>query len=155
VKGRKPKPTHLHLVNGNPGKRRRNRREPRPARVIPSPPDHMSKKALVAWGALSVKLDRMGVLTEADAWALEQLAENYEEIVKLRKTLTREGRFQTRITKQGEKIKFSHPGVIQLSDAEKRFRAMLVEFGLTPSARARVNAAPLKDEDPVKEKYGL
>jgi P27 family predicted phage terminase small subunit len=97
----------------------------------------------------------MGVLTEADAWALEQLAENYEEIVKLRKILAREGRFQTRITKQGEKVKFSHPGVIQLSDAEKRFRAMMAEFGLTPSSRARVNAMPPEEADPVKEKYGL
>lgn len=135
------------MVNGNPGKRKRNHREPKPLHVIPSPPDHLSKKVLVAWGALSVKLDRMGVLTEGDAWALEQLAENYEETVKLRKILAREGCFQTRITKQGEKVKFTHPGVIQLSDAEKRFRAMLVEFGLTPSSRARVNAGPPSEEE--------
>jgi hypothetical protein len=35
--GRRPKPTHLKVVTGNPGKRKLNDKEPTPAREIPSP----------------------------------------------------------------------------------------------------------------------
>lgn len=39
--GRRPKPTHLKVVTGNPGKRKFNDKEPQPAREIPSPPSHI------------------------------------------------------------------------------------------------------------------
>jgi hypothetical protein len=35
--GRRPKPTHLKVVTGNPGKRKLNDKEPTPAKEIPSP----------------------------------------------------------------------------------------------------------------------
>lgn len=151
MRGRKPKPSHLHLVNGYPGKRKRNRTEPKPPRGIPSPPEHLSKAAATAWGALSVRLDQMGVLTLADSWALEQLAENYAEIVDWRKIVKNKGRMITKYNTNGDKVLIVNPAVIALSDAEKRFRAMMCEFGLTPSSRSRVNADP-KDkekEDPA------
>ena len=75
--GRKPTPTHLKLVTGNPGKRKINRQEPNPARCIPSCPSHLSDNAKVAWGKLTVLLDRMGVLTEADAAVLERMVDCY------------------------------------------------------------------------------
>lgn len=36
--GRRPKPTHLKVVTGNPGKRKLNDKEPTPAKEIPGPP---------------------------------------------------------------------------------------------------------------------
>lgn len=156
MKGRKPKPSHLHLINGNPGKRSRNRKEPKPKRCIPSPPEHLSDKAKVAWGLLAARLDRMGVLTEADAWALEELAENYVEVVAIRRRIATEGRTQTVETKNGDVRKISNPLVIQHSDAAKRFRALMCEFGLTPSARTRVNAETdgNEEKDPAAEFFG-
>ncbi|MEO0035368.1 MAG: hypothetical protein RLZZ501_1391, partial [Pseudomonadota bacterium] len=62
--GRRPTPTHLKLVRGNPGKRPLNEAEPTPARALPSPPAHMSDEAKVAWGRMATLLDQMGVLTE-------------------------------------------------------------------------------------------
>ena len=73
--GRRPKPTALRLVEGNPGKRAINKKEPKPKRVIPSCPAHLDDSGKVAWGRLSVLLDRRGVLTEADSAALERLSE--------------------------------------------------------------------------------
>lgn len=35
--GRRPKPSHLKVVTGNPGKRKLNDKEPTPIREIPSP----------------------------------------------------------------------------------------------------------------------
>src|SRR6185312_2686519 len=60
MRGRKPKPSALKLLAGNPGKRALNKREPRPRREIPSPPAHLSDGARTAWGALSTRLDRLG-----------------------------------------------------------------------------------------------
>src|SRR5258706_11513949 len=116
MKGRKPKPTHLHLVNGNPGKRARNRREPKPPHGIPTPPEHLSKEASVAWGLLAAKLEQMGVLTLADAWALEELAETYAEVVYLRGRIDKEGYTQTVTDKNGNERTVSSPLVIQHSD---------------------------------------
>jgi len=41
--GRRPKPTHLKVVTGNPGKRKLNDKEPTPAREIPSPKGCLGK----------------------------------------------------------------------------------------------------------------
>lgn len=142
MKGRKPKPTALKLVTGNPGRRKPNRKEAKPRRVIPSPPDHLSKGALAAWGSLATRLDRLGLLTEIDAFALEQLCENYSEILELRKDVADNGRFQTVTTQSGDAMERVRPCATLLADAERRFRAMMAEFGLTPSSRSRVTATP-------------
>lgn len=140
MKGRKPKPSHLHLVNGNPGKRPRKRREPTPDLGIPNPPEHLSPAARIAWGAMAVKLNEMGVLAYADAWALEQLAENYAEILAWRELIEEKGRMVTVTMSNDELRDVVNPACIALSDTEKRFRAMMCEFGLTPSSRTRVDA---------------
>lgn len=157
MKGRKPKPSHLHVINGNPGKRARNKTEPQPPKGAPNPPEHISSEARTAWGSLAVKLDEMGVLTYADAWALEQLAENYAEILAWRKIIAGEGEMVNQVMSDGETVRrVVNPACIARSDAEKRFRAMMVEFGLTPSSRTRVNASPKEKEaeDPAAKYFG-
>ena len=153
--GRRPKPSHLKLVQGNPGRRRMNEAEPKPRRTLPSPPAHLSEAARVAWGRLTVLLDRMGVLTEADAYALERLAELYAEIVELSEVLAREGRTYESATQHGTIVR-PRPEAAMLADADRRFRAYLVEFGLTPSARSKVRAdgASAESEDPAEAYFG-
>src|ERR1035437_10901768 len=87
MKGRKPKPTHLKLVTGNAGRRPLNMDEPKPPRGRPSAPAHISDKARETWGYVSGLLDDMGVLTRADALALEGLCEVYADHLEARKTL--------------------------------------------------------------------
>lgn len=149
--GRRPKPSHLRLVTGNAGKRPINKAEPKPFRAIPSPPDHLSPEARVAWGRFSAMLDRIGVLTEADAAALEQVSETYVEIVALRSDIAANGRFQTVITKSGDEMERMRPAYSALMDADRRLKAWLVEFGVTPAARSKVkaNGAEEKPEDPA------
>jgi P27 family predicted phage terminase small subunit len=149
--GRRPKPTHLRLVTGNAGKRPINKAEPMPGRAIPSPPEHLSPEARVAWGRFSAMLDRIGVLTEADAAALEQVSETYAEIVALRADIAANGRFQTVITKSGDEMERMRPAYSALMDADRRLKAWLVEFGVTPAARSKVkvNGAAEKQEDPA------
>ncbi|MCB2250075.1 P27 family phage terminase small subunit [Salmonella enterica subsp. diarizonae] len=90
--GRRPKPTRLKVVAGNPGKRKINDKEPAPAHEIPSPPSHLTDWGKVAWGKLTVLLDGMGVMTIADGLALERLCDIYADILQLRDTIAVEGR---------------------------------------------------------------
>ena len=135
--GRRPKPSHLRVIQGNPGKRAINKAEPKPRRELPRPPAHLSAEARVAWGRFAQMLDRIGVLTEADAVALEQMAETYAEVVALRADIDAHGRFQTVITKSGDEMERMRPAYTALMDADRRLKAWLIEFGKTPAARSK------------------
>ncbi len=153
--GRRPKPTPLKLVTGNPGKRAINKKEPKPAREIPSPPSHLTDEGKTAWGRLSVLLDGMGVLTVADAFALERLCDIYAEILILREDIKKEGRTYKTETQQGDTLTKANPSVAMLADADRRFKSYLVEFGLTPAARSKVNVNDGKEkEDPLNQFFG-
>ena len=45
MRGRKPTPTHIKLVSGNPGKRPINRNEPQPKARLPRCPEHLGEVA--------------------------------------------------------------------------------------------------------------
>ncbi|MGB4248536.1 MAG: phage terminase small subunit P27 family [Pseudohongiellaceae bacterium] len=140
-KGRRPTPTFLRIVKGNPGRRPIPKDEPRPKRVIPSCPDYLSQSGQVAWGRLSVLLDRMGVLTEADAAALERLCDCYTDIMECRKLIARDGRTYKVTTMTSDTLIKSNPAVNQLRAADAQFKSYLVEFGLTPAAKGKVSGA--------------
>ena len=154
--GRRPKPTVLKLVEGNPGKRAINKKEPKPKREIPSCPAHMSDAGKVAWGRLSVLLDRMGVLTEADSAALERLCDCYSDILICRESLIADGWTYKTLDAQGNTLIKGNPAATQLRAADAQFKSYLIEFGLTPSARTKVHAAPDEDKkaDPLQEFFG-
>lgn len=152
--GRRPTPTELKLVRGNPGKRSINKKEPQPARRIPSAPAHLVSEGQVAWGRLTVLLDRMGVLTEADGFALERLCDCYAEILALREIIDAQGRTYETTSTQGELVLKANPAVAMLADVDRRFKSYLVEFGLTPAARSKVQVKEHDDkEDPLAEHF--
>ncbi|MBF4207501.1 phage terminase small subunit P27 family [Pseudomonas donghuensis] len=148
--GRRPTPTELKLVRGNPGKRPINKNEPQPAKRIPSAPGHLSSEGQVAWGRLTVLLDRMGVLTEADGFALERLCDCYAEILALRDLVETQGRTYETTSTQGELVLKANPAVAMLADVDRRFKSYLVEFGLTPAARSKVQ---VKDDEPKEDQF--
>ncbi|NHZ98054.1 phage terminase small subunit P27 family [Massilia sp. CCM 8734] len=154
--GRRPTPTALKLVKGNPGKRGLPKNESKPKREIPSCPAHLDDSGKVAWGRLSVLLDRMGVLTEADSFALERLVDCYTDILECRLLIARDGRTYTTTTMQGDALIKGNPAVNQLRAADAQFKSYLVEFGLTPAARSKVHATPDEDDkkDPLAEFFG-
>ena len=154
--GRRPKPTALKLVTGNAGKRALNKTEPKPRREIPSCPAHLDDSGKVAWGRLSVLLDRMGVLTEADSFALERLCDCYADILACRILIERDGRTYETVDQGGNTLIKNNPAVNQLRAADSQFKSYLVEFGLTPAARSKVHAIPDDDDkkDPLKEFFG-
>ena len=155
--GRRPTPTALKLVKGNPGKRAVNKKEPKPRRTLPSCPAHLTDEAKVAWGRLVVLLDRMGVLTEADTFALERLCDCYADILACRELIEIDGRTYSTIDQNGNILIKNNPAVNQLRAADAQFKSYLVEFGLTPAARTKLevdNPDGDNKEDPIDSYFG-
>src|SRR5580704_4521684 len=67
--GRRPKPTALKVIEGNPGGRPLNPDEPKPS-GIPSCPRHLNKEARAEWHRISKELVTIGLLTSIDRAAL-------------------------------------------------------------------------------------
>lgn len=57
--GRKPKPTALKKLEGNPGKRKLNTKEPVPAKGMPECPRWLLPEAKEEWNRLCQKLSEM------------------------------------------------------------------------------------------------
>lgn len=160
MSGRKPLPSAVKEARGNPGKRGKNDREPQAPAGIPPCPPWLSARARELWSSLGPMLLEMRVLTLADAPALELLCDTYAEWREAREVVEREGmtyeceQWAPAEPVEGEPTKVmirQRPEVAIAADAAKRLRAMLTEFGLTPSARTRVKTSDAPSADPVRD----
>lgn len=70
MRGRKPKPTQVKALTGNPGKRPLNLDEPRPTAAIPDCPPELSPASQRAWTRLVGELGQLRMLTNLDRAAL-------------------------------------------------------------------------------------
>jgi P27 family predicted phage terminase small subunit len=57
-----------------------------------------------------------------------------------------EGRMLSKADRFGVVTHYANPVVAMASDAQKRFLAFAIQFGLTPASRAKVTAAIVKQE---------
>lgn len=146
--GRPAKPTALKVLQGNPGRRPKNAREPKAQRGRPKCPAWLSAKARAAWGELCDLLDSMRVLTISDRKALELLCDAYAEWRDARETIRKEGGPTYRAETESGFIIRARPEVAIAADAWRRVKALLSEFGLTPSARTKVQALDDGNQDP-------
>jgi phage terminase small subunit len=89
VRGAKPKPTHLKLVQGNPGKRSLNKAEAKPALSLPTPPTELNDDAKVECGSVSDELYRVGPLSKIDRASLAAYCQAYGRWMQAERALTR------------------------------------------------------------------
>ena len=142
--GRKPVPTALKVLRGNPGCRPLNLNEPKPA-GIPTCPEHLDEVAKAEWQRISGELINCGLLTSVDRAALAAYCAAYGRWVDA----------ETNIQKYGTVIKAKNGNAIQnpyvgiANRALDTMRKFLIEFGMTPSSRSRISTAqiPTADDD--------
>lgn len=155
--GRKPKPTALKKLQGNPGKRELNAREPQAPRGVPACPEFLTERGRRGWASLAPTLDEMGVLTMADATALSLLCDAWAEYLDAREVVNGEGmtyatRTEGKDGADGSVMYRKRPEVEIAQDAWRRVMKALAEFGLTPSSRSRIKLPGLPDPvDPFDE----
>lgn len=142
-----PKPTALKLLQGNPGKRELNRKEPKPAAGKPDMPAWFSADELSTpqsiFNDLAEQLMAMRVLTTADQQALADLADKIALLRRLRVELYSGLTYDT-TTKTGSTMRRLKPEVAVFSELSKQVRHSLADFGLTPGSRTKVQTV---DED--------
>lgn len=135
-RGRKPKPTSLKVLEGNPGKRPLNPFEPKPNKKAPRCPTWLEDDAKKEWKRMSKVLESMGLLTDMDMTAFAGYCQAYARWKEAEEFLT----------KHGSIIKTPNgylQQVPQVSIAQTNLKIMLKfseQFGLTPSARSRIQA---------------
>lgn len=167
MSGPPPKPTHLKLVTGNPGKRALPKAEPKPEKGIPSVPAHLSDEAKVEWGRVANSLNNLGVLTMIDRAVLAAYCQAYADWVEAEEQLRRYGKVvkspikTTKRTKQGtgDRVEETSGGFpMQSPFLPIRNRALelmhkfAVEFGMTPASRSRIVVTDgAQTEDPAAQ----
>lgn len=134
-------------------KGRRGKRPPVPAQgtATPPPPEYLGPRSRELWAKLAPALQRDGRLTDLTAPALAELVSAWAQVLVLRRDVESHGAVQTVTTKSGSPMERARPAAMLLADAEKRFRLMLQQFGLTPAAAKLVTLTDTDatDADPT------
>ncbi len=141
--GRRPLPTETKRLKGTLEQSRLNPNEPVVTISIPVAPEWMPDEVKQIFNELATEFAGMRVLGNADSKALELLADAYHEYREARRFIHEHGTTYETETATGRIIR-TYPQVGIASDAYKRVRAMLIEFGATPAARSRVDALPVE-----------
>ena len=132
-------PTSIKLLRGNPGKRPLNKREPKPKEGIPHCPAWLCDEARKHWKLTAAILKDMGLLTTADGDALANYCDTWAEWREMREWIKKHGSVMPIRGKDGE-IKYIQQAP-QVNIARHHLLVLgryQLEFGLTPSARTRI-----------------
>lgn len=155
--GRKPKPTALRLIEGNRGKRALPKKEAVIALAEPTPPSFLCDDAKVEWGRVCSELYAAGLMTELDRAALGAYCAAYGRWAQAERAINRmaaKDELNAALmikTVSGNAIQNPLVGIANKAKSDVvRYAA---EFGMTPSARARVTATPPneKEENPLRK----
>jgi P27 family predicted phage terminase small subunit len=135
MRGRKPIPTTLKVLSGNPGRRPLNDREPTPMPGGPECPDWLDDEAKAEWQRICAELQGMGILSTADRAALAMYCTAWSRWKMAEEQVRKFGP----IVKSPEKgFPMKSPYLTIADQAMETMRKLMVEFGLTPSSRSRI-----------------
>ena len=135
MRGRRPVPTRMKLLTGNPGKRPLNANEPQPKPEIPECPPQLGPVAREEWDRLTTHLASLRMITALDRTALATYCSAYglwAEAIEA-------------VQKYGTMVKSPTGYPIQspyVSIANRQAEIMMriaSEFGFTPASRSRIS----------------
>jgi len=146
TRGRKPKPTEKKKLEGNPGKRKVNDKEPKPNVVIPPPPDHLDGPALEEWHRITAELKTLRIITAIDRAVLVAYCQAWGDYVKACGEVEKEG--EVLFSDKGNA--YQNPWMGIKTSAMDRMLRISSEFGMTPSARSRLKVEMPTEDDEMK-----
>jgi P27 family predicted phage terminase small subunit len=154
--GRKPVPTALRILKGNPGGRPLPADEPKPPMRIPEVPEHLCDDAKREWYRVCPTLHEIGVLTVADRSVLAAYCTSYALWEKawraIRKLEDPDKLGSGLITKTTNGNYIQNPLIGTANKAAGDMVKYASELGMTPAARSRVKAGPMGERD-EREKF--
>lgn len=175
--GRRPKPTAIKELQGNPGHRPLNDKELVAPKGEPEMPKGMLPAARREWKQIVPLLMRLGVLSNIDGKALAAYCDTYAHWEKARKDIDKYGlvveepvldKFNNPVcvgaipgvppeagARYLVKLK-ANPAVSNYATFGKMMKSFLIEFGLTPASRAKLKVeAPDSPADPFEALMAL
>lgn len=132
--GRRPVPTKVKEMRGNPGKRPLNDAEPRPDATMPQAPRWLSYAGRKEWQRVARRLHAAGVLTYVDRGVLAVYCQAYGRLVEAEAELKTAGMI----------IETTNGNLVQSPWLQVSNRAMdqmmraARELGLTPASRSSI-----------------
>jgi P27 family predicted phage terminase small subunit len=141
MRGRRPKPTRLKLLTGNPGKRPLNMDEPRPKIVIPDCPLELGPVAKREWDRLAGELTALRLLTSLDRAALAAYCGAYAMWAEATEAIQKYGS----MVKSPSGFPIQSPYVAIANRQAEIMMRIASEFGFTPASRSRIST-PSKTE---------
>lgn len=140
-RGPKPVPTKLKLARGS--RRVGDRPEPQPGRSRPTCPKPLTEAARHEWRQIAPKLERLGLLTEIDRSALALYCQAWGDWITARRVLKQ----SATVIKGPDGGLMLNPYLKVATTAARQMREFLGLFGMSPSDRTQVSAAPPTDPD--------
>ena len=141
-RGRKPKPTALKELEGNPGKRQLNMNEPKPIAKAPTCPKWLEDEAKKEWKRLAKKMEQLGVLTEVDMAAFAGYCQAYARWKAAEEFISKHGAIVKTPSGYWQQV----PQVSIAQQYLKDMQKLAEQFGLTPASRSRIIADAAKTE---------
>lgn len=142
TRGRKPKPTAVKKLAGNPGKRALNGAEARVDMRLPQCPRWLGKAAKREWRRVAKRLHEAGLMGYVDRSLLAAYCVAYGRWVEAETAL--EGQELVLTSEKGGV--YQNPLVGVARSAMKDMVAIGREFGMGPSARSRIRVPEGEDE---------
>jgi P27 family predicted phage terminase small subunit len=136
-RGRKPKPTAVKVLEGNPGKRQLNMFEPKPKKgALPKCPAWLEDEAKEEWKRLAKNLHELGLLTDLDVQAFASYCQAYARWKEAEEFITQHGSIVKTKSGYWQQV----PQVAIARQNQKMMMQAASEFGLTPASRSRIIA---------------
>ena len=136
MQGRKPKPTSLKILQGNPGRRPLNSAEPKFPTLQSDCPKHLGPIAAEEWARIRELFTN--IFTEADRAALSAYCVCYGRWVEAEDHVRATGM----MVKSPSGYPMQNPWLSIANKAFQQMNKMMSEFGMTPSSRSRVKTLP-------------
>lgn len=161
--GRKPKPTVMKMLHGNPGKRPINKKEPK-FKGAPICPSWLPIEAKIEWKRIWVQVKDIELLKAVDQQVLAAYCMSFARWRSAEETVTKEGQTvrEYDITKDGTIVRHPltmepiyktkrHPATIIAKDEKMAMSKLASLMGFDPSSRSRIQAGDSQGEKPPHE----
>jgi P27 family predicted phage terminase small subunit len=149
MRGRRPKPTRLKVLTGNPGKRPLNKSEPRPTPSAPECPPELGPAAQREWARLVGELSALNMITSLDRAALATYCGAYALWAEATEAIQKFGA----MVKSPTGYPMQSPYISIANRQAEIMMRIASEFGFTPASRSRISVPdesrlPLFDQPP-------
>lgn len=149
MRGRKPVPSYLREINGNPGKRPPNTRAPRPEVRAPSCPRELPPIAKKEWKRLARHLVMLRLMSDLDRAMLAAYCHAYALWVEGVAAIRKFGA----MVKSPSGFPMQSPYVAVVNKQAELMIRIAAEFGFSPCSRSRIALPPGSIKDLPAARY--